>query len=107
MTDDAPPEMIAVVAVYLRGRAAPVLVRYATKEMAYATVEFVARTYLKNCPQDRAGVWCSDAGGTSVVVTEHGVGEVVKRRLTAAIDPREIQAVEAGEVARRPEWEAP
>lgn len=106
MTDDA-PDLVPVVAVYLRGREHPVLIRYDSRALANQAVLFIAETYLKNAPQDRPGSWCIGRAGESVVVGGMGVSVQQTFDAMAAVDPREIQALQSAMMRERPEWETP
>lgn len=83
--------IVHVVQVHLRGNPCPVSVVMESAAAARAAVGFVATTYLRKCPQDRAGAW--QMGAESTQVDDAGVD--VTQAPVAVFDPREIVAVHA------------
>ena len=75
--------------VYLRGNPYPVAIPMESVATAQESVAFAASTYLRKCPQDRAGAW--QVGRDSTQVTAEGVD--VASRALAVFDPREVVAV--------------
>lgn len=88
--------IVHFVNVYLRsGQTVPIQMESA--DAARASVAYAGATWLRKCPQDRAGAW--QMGAESAMVTADGVG--VSTSPVAMFDPREVVAVHA--VARRVE----
>ncbi len=88
--------IVHFVNVYLRsGQTVPIQMESA--DAARASVAYAGATWLRKCPQDRAGAW--QMGAESTRVTDDGVG--VNLAAVAMFDPREVVAVHA--VARRVE----
>lgn len=75
--------------VYLRGNPYPVVIPMESGAVAQESVAFASATWLRKCPQDRAGAW--QVGLDSTQVTAEGVG--VASRALAVFDPREVAAV--------------
>lgn len=86
--------MIHFLAVYLRGREAGIAVRCASEAAAQSTVAWFAATYLRKCPQDRAGAWMLTNDGVAYEPNENGVEAKEVTRPLAAFDPREVIAVQ-------------
>lgn len=75
--------------VYLRGNPYPVVIPMESGAVAQESVAFASSTWIRKCPQDRAGAW--QVGRDSTQVTAEGVD--VASRALAVFDPREVVAV--------------
>lgn len=89
------PTIRYAVLVYLRGAEDPIIIPRVSRRDAVQTIGYVAHTWLRLPPEARpASCWIVTHEHAVTEVTEAGVGERPEVELLAAIDPREIQAVQ-------------
>jgi len=83
------------VLVYLRGAEDPMVLDYASREAATEAVGYVTMTWLRFPPEARpASCWVVQNARVETTIDPTGVGEKPVTTAYAAIDPREIQAVQ-------------
>lgn len=92
--------------VYLRGSTRPLCIPQESEAAAQRSIAFVAATWLRFPPEARpASCWLVAKTATAPVLTDAGVGEAVTQNLLAAVDPREIQALQVVALKEKEGWE--
>lgn len=85
--------MIHFLAVYLRGIPTPVRVPCSSAEFVRTTIAWFDSTYMRKCPQDRAGSWRVQREGVALDLNPDGVDARATADAVATFDPREVVAV--------------